>query len=124
MEGRSWGDANDADPQPSRPTSNKSQTKRWSVGAPRSNDRQPLLDRDRELGCSKPLPVILKPVPDEQLSSWLSRHAAFYGMPPIEFFRRLTENSSIPNIRAVDKGLTDADATKLGRFLHCDQSQI
>ena len=45
-------------------------------------------------------------------------------MPPIEFFRRLTENSAIPNIRAVDKGLTDADATKLGSFLHCDQSQI
>jgi len=83
-----------------------------------------LRDRDRELGCSKPLPVILKPVPDEQLSSWLSRHATFYGMPPIEFFRRLTENSAIPNIRAVDKGLTDADATKLGSFLHCDQSQI
>lgn len=28
----------------------------------------------------KPLPVVLKPVLDELLSSWLGRHAAYYGV--------------------------------------------
>ena len=28
----------------------------------------------------RPLPVVLDPTPDELLSSWLHRHAAFYGL--------------------------------------------
>jgi hypothetical protein len=31
-------------------------------------------------GAKKQLPVVLPPVPDELLSSWIARHAAFYGV--------------------------------------------
>ena len=31
-------------------------------------------------GAKKQLPVVLPPVPDEILSSWIARHAAFYGI--------------------------------------------
>jgi hypothetical protein len=28
----------------------------------------------------RPLPVVLRPIPDELLSSWLARHAAYYSV--------------------------------------------
>jgi hypothetical protein len=35
---------------------------------------------DDEDDAHRPLPVVLKPVDDELLSSWLARHAAYYGV--------------------------------------------
>ncbi|MER9032721.1 TniQ family protein [Mesorhizobium sp. M0674] len=41
----------------------------------------------RELSGTRPLPVILKPVPDELLSSWITRHGDFYGVAPLTMLR-------------------------------------
>jgi hypothetical protein len=35
---------------------------------------------DDEDDAHRPLPVVLRPVADELLSSWLARHAAYYGV--------------------------------------------
>ena len=35
---------------------------------------------DGEDDAHRPLPVVLRPVEDELLSSWLARHAAYYGV--------------------------------------------
>ena len=35
---------------------------------------------DGEDDAHMPLPVVLRPVEDELLSSWLARHAAYYGV--------------------------------------------
>jgi hypothetical protein len=37
------------------------------------------MTNDQE-NAHRPLPVILRPVADELLSSWLVRHAAYYGL--------------------------------------------
>ena len=40
-----------------------------------------------ENGVPRRLPVILPPHPDELLSSWISRHATFYAVPPLVMLR-------------------------------------
>jgi hypothetical protein len=76
------------------------------------------------LDDAKPLPVILKAVPDELLSSWLSRHAAFYGMKRNEFLRRLLPHAPPQSTRAIDLDLPSSDAQRLGRFFRTDPAQI
>jgi len=72
----------------------------------------------------QPLPVILKPVPDELLSSWLSRHAAFYGLAPLGLLRKLLPDASFQNIRAVDLRLTETAAERLSNCLRCSPAEI
>jgi hypothetical protein len=76
-----------------------------------------------KLDDARPLPVILKPLPDELLSSWLSRHAAFYGMKRGEFVRFLLSHSP-QRPRAIDLDLTPSAAGKLGFFFRRDSNQI
>ena len=51
-------------------------------------------------GARKQLPVVLPPVPDEHLSSWIARHAGFYGVSARAMLRH-----AVPNARS----LRDAD---------------
>ncbi len=58
-----------------------------------------------------PLPVTLPPLPDEVLSSWISRHADFYGVTPLTMLRHgLPEATSLGTI---DLSLTRAQATRI-----------
>ena len=52
----------------------------------------------------RPLPVVLRPRPDELLSSWLTRHAAYYGVTR----RRLLDHVGIlsPSVEALDREIT------------------
>jgi TniQ len=52
----------------------------------------------------RPFPVVLRPRPDELLSSWLTRHAAYYGVTR----RRLLDHVGIlsPSVEALDREIT------------------
>ena len=52
----------------------------------------------------RPFPVVLRPRPDEVLSSWLTRHAAYYGVTR----RRLLDHVGIlsPSVEALDREIT------------------
>lgn len=57
------------------------------------------------------LPVRLPPYTDELLSSWISRHAAFYAVPPLVMLRHsLPETSSV---RAADLHLSGDEEIRL-----------
>jgi hypothetical protein len=51
------------------------------------------------------LPIILLPVSDELLYSWITRHATFYGVPPLIMLRHCLPEAS--SLRAADFRLTD-----------------
>lgn len=57
------------------------------------------------------LPVTLPPLPHELLSSWISRHADFYGVTPLTMLRHgLPEATSL---RAIDLALSKAQASRM-----------
>jgi len=56
-------------------------------------------------GAKKQLPVVLPAVPNELLSSWISRHAAFYGVSPRAMLRHADPDAR--SLRAADDHLTD-----------------
>lgn len=64
------------------------------------------------------LPVVLSPVADELLSSWISRHAAFYGVPPINMLQHCLPEAT--SLRAVDLQLTNKQAIRLARMFATD----
>lgn len=64
--------------------------------------------RSHEMGLSaRQLPVSLAPYPDELLSSWIIRHAAFYAVPPLAMLQHClpeiqslrTADLDIPKVR-------------------------
>jgi len=58
-----------------------------------------------------PLPVTLPPLRGELLSSWISRHADFYGVTPLTMLRHgLPEATSL---RAIDLSLTKAQTNQI-----------
>ena len=60
---------------------------------------------------TRALPVTLPPLPGELLSSWISRHADFYGVTPLTMLRHgLPEAMSL---RAIDLSLTKAQANRI-----------
>ena len=61
------------------------------------------------------LPVCLPPVTDELLSSWISRHAAFYAVPPLFMLRHCLPEAS--SLRAADIHLTGAQIHHLSKML-------
>lgn len=78
----------------------------------------------RRAGSSpKPLPVVLRPVPDELLSSWLARHAILYRIAPIHLLRHcLADRPAMPS--TVDLGVTDEVANGLAFHLRCEPTDI
>jgi hypothetical protein len=64
----------------------------------------------------KALPVVLKPVEDELLSSWISRHAEYYGVKPLAMLRHCI--SDAPSLRSKDRRLSAEDGIRLGHIFH------
>lgn len=66
----------------------------------------------------KPLPVVLKPVLDELLSSWLERHATYYGVTGRFFANWLMLGTS--NLSTLDHRLGLLQVARLSEKLRCD----
>lgn len=65
-----------------------------------------------EYSPTRRLPVILPSVADEILSSWINRHAVFYGVPPLTMLRHSL--TTISSLRSGDLRLTHEQAIHLG----------
>lgn len=61
-----------------------------------------------------PLPVTLPPLPGEILSSWISRHAAFYGVTPLTMLRHGMPEAM--SLRAIDLSLTKTQANQIAEM--------
>ncbi len=58
-----------------------------------------------------PLPVTLPPLPDELLSSWISRHANFYSVTPMNMLRHGLPDAT--SLGAIDLSLTKAQTDRI-----------
>jgi hypothetical protein len=65
----------------------------------------------------RPLPVILAPLADELLSSWINRHAAFIGVSGMRLLRHY--RIDVPTVRDLDLKLSRCDGSKLAEALRC-----
>jgi hypothetical protein len=63
----------------------------------------------------RPLPVILPPLTDELLSSWINRHAAFIGVSGMRLLRHY--RIDVPTVRDLDLELSRCDGSKLAEAL-------
>jgi hypothetical protein len=73
---------------------------------------------DDEDDAHRPLPVVLKPIDDELLSSWLARHAAYYGVSGPFFANWLMPGTR--NLSLLDYRLGLAQIARLSEKLRCD----
>ena len=73
-------------------------------------------------GDKKQLPVVLPPVPDELLSSWIARHGAYYNVSPRAMLRHAFPNAR--SIRAADDHLTDEEERLLAHIFRRELSGI
>ena len=64
------------------------------------------------------LPVVLRPVADEMLSSWLVRHAAYYGVTGPFFAKWLMLGTA--NLSTLDHRLGLEQVARLSEKLRCD----
>jgi len=71
----------------------------------------------------KPLPVILRAVQDELLSSWLFRHAALYCVTPVVFLRHCVAGLPV-NVQTIDYGVTEEAAERLAMHLRREPADI
>jgi hypothetical protein len=65
----------------------------------------------------RPLPVILAPLADELLSSWINRHAVFVGVSGMRLLRHYRVDVSA--VRDLDLELSRCDGSKLAEALRC-----
>jgi TniQ len=65
----------------------------------------------------RPLPVILPPLADELLSSWINRNAAFVGVSGERLLRHCS--IKVPSVRSVDLSLSRRHAAILADVLRC-----
>ncbi len=77
---------------------------------------------DGEDDAHRPLPVVLRPVEDELLSSWLARHAAYYGVTGPFFAKWLMPGTS--NLSVLDHRLGLAQVARLSEKLRRDPSAL
>ena len=70
----------------------------------------------------KPLPVVLKPVLDELLSSWLGRHATYYGLTKPFFAKWLMLGTS--NLSTLDQRLSLQQVVRLSEKLRSDPTAL
>ena len=73
-------------------------------------------------GDKKQLPVVLPPVADELLSSWIARHGAFYNVSPRAMLRHAVPNAR--SLRAADDHLTDEQGRLLAHIFRRELSSI
>ena len=67
--------------------------------------------RDHRRGLPEPLPLVLDEAPDESLSSWLNRHAEFYGVSPSALNLRAGINT--PSFARIDYWPTAGEACSI-----------
>jgi TniQ len=72
--------------------------------------------------AERPLPVVLRPVPDELLSSWLRRHVTFYGLTEPMFLSWLRLGTK--NLRSLDSRLGLGQVTRIVEKFQCDPKTI
>lgn len=70
----------------------------------------------------RPLPVILPPLADELLSSWINRHAAFVGVSAGRLLRHYS--IKVPSVRDLDLSLSRRHAALLADVLRCSPRLI
>ena len=70
----------------------------------------------------KPLPVVLAPAPDEALSSWGERHAAFCGLGPNAIRRHCAPDA--PSLRALDRALMPEQEERLSHLFRLGPSTL
>ena len=68
------------------------------------------------------LPVRLPPVADELLSSWISRHAAFYAVPPLVMLRHCLPE--VPSLRAADLHLSGDQVIRLANIFSIEPAVV
>lgn len=68
------------------------------------------------------LPVVLPPLVDELLSSWVSRHASFYGVGGGQLLRHCSLEAR--SLRELDLSLTSHDQRRLAYVFRCDTGAI
>ena len=67
----------------------------------------------------RPLPVVLAPAQDEALSSWIARHAAFYGLSRAAMHRRCAPDAY--SLQALDRELTPGQEARLAHLFRRDR---
>lgn len=68
------------------------------------------------------LPVVLPPHADELLSSWISRHAAFYAVPPLVMLQHCIPE--VPSMRAADLHLEGDQEARLASMFAIDPAVL
>ncbi|MCB1465924.1 MAG: TniQ family protein [Rhizobiaceae bacterium] len=68
------------------------------------------------------LPVCLPPVADELLSSWISRHAAFYAVPPLVILRHCLPE--VRSLREADLHLSGDQEIRLARMFATEPAVV
>ncbi|MGH1460331.1 MAG: TniQ family protein [Paracoccaceae bacterium] len=68
------------------------------------------------------LPVTLPPAPDELLSSWISRHAAFYGVTPLTMLHHCLPEAS--SLREVDMHMRKDQAHRIENMFRTDSKTV
>ena len=61
--------------------------------------------------ATKSLPVVLKPVEDELLSSWIARHGEYYSVGPLAMLRHCLPDAN--SLRAADLRLSSEQAARI-----------
>jgi hypothetical protein len=72
--------------------------------------------------AQRQLPVRLPPVPDELLSSWISRHAAFYAVPPLVMLRHCLPE--VHSLRTADLHLSEDQEIRLAKVFFTAPADI
>jgi hypothetical protein len=70
----------------------------------------------------RPLPVRLAPAPDEVLSSWMMRHAAFYGLGRTGLLRHCVPD--VPSPHLLDCALTPEQEARLAHLFRLDRASV
>lgn len=72
--------------------------------------------------AQRQLPVLLPPIPDELLSSWISRHAAFYAVPPLLMLRHCLPE--VRSLRVADLHLSEDQEIRLAKVFFTAPADI
>lgn len=70
----------------------------------------------------RPLPVVLPPYTGELLSSWITRHAAFYAVPPMVMLKHCLPEAT--SLRAADLHLSDDQAGRLAHMFSTKATRV
>ncbi len=77
-------------------------------------ERQRAETGDAEETWPRPLPILLAPAPDEVLSSWVSRHAAFFGIGRTGLLRHCLPDVS--SLHLLNRALTPEQEARLAHL--------